>query len=52
MQEILYRDKPYVQLVQVQLIYGFRKGWTGIDAAVPDRARQAALDWICRASGA
>jgi hypothetical protein len=30
MQEILYRDKPYVQLVQVELIYGFRKGWTGI----------------------
>ena len=30
MQDILYRDKPYIQLVQVELIYGFRKGWTGI----------------------
>ena len=30
MQEILYRDKPYIQLVQVDLVYGFRKGWTGI----------------------
>ena len=30
MQDILYRDKPYVQLVQVELIYGYRKGWTGI----------------------
>ena len=35
MQEILYRDKPYIQLVQVELVYGFRKGWTGIDAALP-----------------
>jgi peptide/nickel transport system substrate-binding protein len=30
MQKILYHDKPYVQLVQVDLIYGFRKGWTNI----------------------
>jgi peptide/nickel transport system substrate-binding protein len=30
MQDILYRDKPYVQLVQVGLLYGYRKGWTGI----------------------
>jgi peptide/nickel transport system substrate-binding protein len=30
MQDILYRDKPYVQLVQVDLIFGYRKGWTGI----------------------
>jgi peptide/nickel transport system substrate-binding protein len=30
MQDILYRDKPYVQLAQVELIYGFRKGWTNI----------------------
>jgi len=31
MQEILYHDKPYIQLAQLQLIYGFQKGWTGID---------------------
>ena len=31
MQDILYHDKPYIQLAQLQLIYGFRKGWTGID---------------------
>ena len=30
MQDVLYRDKPYVQLVQLKLIYGYRKGWTGI----------------------
>ena len=49
MQDILYRDKPYIQLVQLELIYGFRKGWTGIDAALPERTRQAALDSICKA---
>jgi peptide/nickel transport system substrate-binding protein len=31
MQKILYRDKPYIQIAQLQLIYGYRKGWTGID---------------------
>jgi peptide/nickel transport system substrate-binding protein len=31
MQQILYHDKPYIQLAQLQLVYGFRKGWTGID---------------------
>jgi peptide/nickel transport system substrate-binding protein len=31
MQDILYRDKPYIQLAQLQLIYGVQKGWTGID---------------------
>jgi len=31
MQQILYRDKPYIQLAQLQLVYGFQKGWTGID---------------------
>ncbi|HET6173872.1 MAG TPA: ABC transporter substrate-binding protein [Gaiellales bacterium] len=31
MQKILYHDKPYIQLAQLQLIYGFQKGWTGID---------------------
>ncbi len=30
MQEMLYRDKPYIQLVQVKLIFGFQKGWTNI----------------------
>jgi peptide/nickel transport system substrate-binding protein len=30
MQDILYRDKPYIQLVQVDLVFGYRKGWTGI----------------------
>jgi peptide/nickel transport system substrate-binding protein len=30
MQKILYHDKPYVQLAQVDLIYGFRKGWKNI----------------------
>jgi peptide/nickel transport system substrate-binding protein len=30
MQDILYHDKPYVQIAQVELIYGFRKGWTNI----------------------
>jgi peptide/nickel transport system substrate-binding protein len=31
MQAILYHDKPYIQIAQLQLVYGFRKGWTGID---------------------
>ena len=31
MQKILYHDKPYIQIAQLQLIYGYRKGWTGID---------------------
>ena len=44
MQEILYRDKPYVQLVQLQLIYGFRKGWTGI--APPYLNGLGKLPWI------
>jgi peptide/nickel transport system substrate-binding protein len=44
MQEILYRDKPYIQLVQVELIYGFRKGWTGI--APPYLNGLGKLPWI------
>jgi peptide/nickel transport system substrate-binding protein len=44
MQEILYRDKPYVQLVQVDLIYGYRKGWTGI--APPYLNGLGKLPWI------
>jgi peptide/nickel transport system substrate-binding protein len=30
MQEILYRDKPYIQLVQVDLVKGFGKKWGGL----------------------
>ena len=44
MQEILYRDKPYVQLAQIELIYGFRKGWTGI--APPYLTGLSKLPWI------
>jgi len=29
MQEILYHDKPYVQLVQVDLVTAYQKSWTG-----------------------
>ena len=52
MQEILYRDKPYIQLVQLDSIYGFRKGWTGI--APPYLNGLGKLPWINwpRASGA
>ena len=31
MQKILYRDKPYIQLAQLDLIFGFAKGWNGIN---------------------
>ena len=44
MQEILYRDKPYIQLVQLDLVYGFRKGWTGI--APPFLTGLSKLPWI------
>jgi peptide/nickel transport system substrate-binding protein len=44
MQDILYRDKPYVQLAQLDLIYGFRKGWTGI--APPFLTGLGKLPWI------
>jgi peptide/nickel transport system substrate-binding protein len=44
MQDILYRDKPYIQLVQIELIYGFRKGWTGI--APPFLTGLGKLPWI------
>jgi peptide/nickel transport system substrate-binding protein len=43
MQEILYRDKPYIQLAQLDLIYGFRKGWTGI--APPFLTGLSKLPW-------
>ncbi len=43
MQDILYRDKPYVQLVQLKLIYGYRKGWTGI--APPILNGSSKLPW-------
>jgi peptide/nickel transport system substrate-binding protein len=31
MQKILYRDKPYIQLATLDLIFAFAKGWNGID---------------------
>jgi peptide/nickel transport system substrate-binding protein len=31
MQKILYRDKPYIQLAQLDLIFGYAKGWNGIN---------------------
>jgi peptide/nickel transport system substrate-binding protein len=31
MQNILYRDKPYIQLAQLDLIFAFAKGWNGIN---------------------
>ena len=31
MQKILYRDKPYIQLAQLDLIFAFAKGWNGIN---------------------
>ena len=31
MQQILYRDKPYIQLAQLDLIFAFAKGWNGIN---------------------
>jgi peptide/nickel transport system substrate-binding protein len=30
MQEILYRDKPYIQLVQVDLVTGWSRNWGGL----------------------
>ena len=44
MQEILYRDKPYIQIAQLDLIYGFRKGWTGI--APPFLTGLGKLPWL------
>jgi peptide/nickel transport system substrate-binding protein len=44
MQEILYRDKPYIQIAQLQLVYGFRKGWTGI--APPFLTGLGKLPWL------
>ena len=44
MQEILYRDKPYIQLVALDIVYGFRKGWTGI--APPYLNGLSKLPWI------
>jgi peptide/nickel transport system substrate-binding protein len=44
MQEILYRDKPYIQLVALDIVYGFRKGWTGI--APPYLNGLGKLPWI------
>jgi peptide/nickel transport system substrate-binding protein len=31
MQKILYRDKPYIQLAQLDLIFAYAKGWNGIN---------------------
>jgi peptide/nickel transport system substrate-binding protein len=31
MQQILYRDKPYIQLAQLDLIFAYAKGWNGIN---------------------
>jgi peptide/nickel transport system substrate-binding protein len=31
MQKILYRDKPYIQLAQLELIFAYAKGWNGIN---------------------
>jgi peptide/nickel transport system substrate-binding protein len=31
MQKILYRDKPYVQLAQLDEIFAYAKGWNGIN---------------------
>ena len=31
MQKMLYRDKPYIQLAQLDLIFGYAKGWNGIN---------------------
>jgi len=31
MQKMLYRDKPYIQLAQLDLIFAFAKGWNGIN---------------------
>jgi peptide/nickel transport system substrate-binding protein len=44
MQEILYRDKPYIQLAQLKLVYAFRKGWTGI--APPILNASSKLPWL------
>ena len=44
MQEILYRDKPYIQLAQLKLVYGFRKGWTGIEPPILNASSK--LPWL------
>ncbi len=31
MQDILYRDKPYIQIAQLDLIFAYAKGWNGIN---------------------
>ncbi len=43
MQDILYRDKPYVQIAQLQLIFAYRKNWT--DAAPPYLNGLSKLPW-------
>jgi peptide/nickel transport system substrate-binding protein len=44
MQEILYRDKPYIQLAQLKLVYAFRKGWTGISPPILNASSK--LPWL------
>jgi peptide/nickel transport system substrate-binding protein len=44
MQKILYHDKPYIQIAQLQLVYGFRKGWAGI--APPFLTGLGKLPWL------
>ena len=43
MQEILYRDKPYIQLAQLRADLRLPQGLDGHRPALPDRPRQAAL---------
>src|SRR5664279_1100979 len=43
MQQILYRDKPYIQIAQLQLIFAYRKNWT--DTAPPYLNGLSKLPW-------